>query len=179
MPWFTDRAALLERVDVVSVVVPTSSHFTVAKACLEAGAHVLVEKPIAVIPAEAHELIELARAREQLLQVGHVERFNPIVRTVRPYIGKPGYIECYRLSQFGQRGTDVDVVLDLMIHDLDMVLSFAPGPVQEIRAAGVPVLSSNIDIANARIQFASGCDQLHVESSLSRTIAQAAGVSAG
>ena len=157
VPWYTDRDALLDRVDVVSVAVPTSSHFAVAKSCLEAKVHVLVEKPITAALAEAYELVDLARTRQCLLQVGHVDRFNPVMRSVRPYIGKPGFIECYRLSPFGERGTDVDVVLDLMIHDLDMVLSFAPGPVEEVRAAGFPVLSPNIDIANARIQFASGC----------------------
>ncbi len=156
-PWFTDLGTLLERVDAVSVAVPTSAHFAVAKVCLEAKVHVLVEKPIAVMPVEAHELVELARSRDRLLQVGHVERFNPVVRSVRPHIGKPGFIECYRLSPFGQRGTDVDVVLDLMIHDLDIVLSFGLGPVEDIRAAGVPVLTPNIDIANARIQFGGGC----------------------
>ncbi len=156
-PWFTDLGALLERVDVVSVVVPTSSHFAVGKSCLEAKVHVLVEKPITAALAEAYELVDLARSSRLLLQVGHVERFNPVMRSVRPYIGKPGFIECYRLSPFSTRGTDVDVVLDLMIHDLDMVLSFAPGRVEEIRAAGFPVLSPTIDIANARIQFAGGC----------------------
>src|SRR5436309_5150320 len=154
---FGDPATLLEKVDAVSVAVPTSSHYAVAKACLAAGVHVLVEKPIAITPGEARELVELARARGRVLQVGHIERFNPGIRSVRPHIGKPGFIECHRLSPFGERGTDVDVVLDLMIHDLDMVLSFAPGPVEEVRAAGVPVLSSTIDIANARIAFGSGC----------------------
>src|SRR5947199_6026992 len=156
-PVHPDLKALLDQVDAVSVAVPTSSHHAVVKACLDAGVHVLVEKPIAVTPVEAHELVELARKRGSVLQVGHVERFNPVVRAVRPSIGKPGFIECHRLSPFGERGTDVDVVLDLMIHDLDMVLSFAPGPVEEVRAAGVPVLSSSIDIANARIVFGSGC----------------------
>ncbi len=156
-PWFTDLGTLLERVDVVSVAVPTSSHFAVAKSCLEAKVHVLVEKPITAALTEAYELVELARSRHLLLQVGHVERFNPVMRSVRPYIGKPGFIECYRLSPFSTRGTDVDVVLDLMIHDLDLILSLAPGPVEDIRAAGFPVLSSNLDIANARIEFASGC----------------------
>ena len=154
---FTDARALLERVEAVSVAVPTTAHHAIVKDSLEAGTHVLVEKPIAVTSAEAHELVSLARRRRRVLQVGHVERFNPVMAAVRPSIGKPGFIECHRLSPFGERGTDVDVVLDLMIHDLDMVLSFQPGPVEEVRAAGVPVLSSKIDIANARIAFASGC----------------------
>ena len=136
---------------------PTSAHFAATKACLDAGKHVLVEKPIAVTSAEAHELVELAARRGCLLQVGHSERFNPIMQRMRPHIERPAFIEGHRLSAFGERGTDVDVVLDLMIHDLDLVLSFNPGPVEEIRAAGVPVLSPNIDIANARIAFASGC----------------------
>ena len=148
---------LLKHVDIVSVAAPTSAHFSATKACLEAGKHVLVEKPIAVNSAEARELVELAARRGCLLQVGHSERFNPIMQRMRPFIERPAFIECHRLSAFGERGTDVDVVLDLMIHDLDLVLSFNPGPVEEVRAAGVPVLSSNIDIANARIAFASGC----------------------
>lgn len=156
-PAFARAQDLLDRVDAVSVAVPTSAHYEVVKACLEAGVHVLVEKPVTATPAEARALIELARTKRRALQVGHVERFNPIMRALRPHIHKPGFIECHRLSPFGQRGTDVDVVLDLMIHDLDLVLSLEPGPVEEIRAAGVPVLTPNIDIANARIQFASGC----------------------
>jgi len=154
---FADLAALLAQVEAVSVAVPTSAHYAVVKACLAAGVHVLVEKPIAVTPAEAWELVALARQRKRVLQVGHIERFNPVMQAVRPYIHKPVFIECHRLSPFGERGTDVDVVLDLMIHDLDMVLSLNPGPVEDVRAAGVPVLTSSNDIANARIEFQSGC----------------------
>ena len=154
---FRSVEELLDHVDVVSVAVPTSSHYHVAKACLQAGKHVLVEKPIAVTSAEAGELVQLAAQRRCRLQVGHSERFNPIMQVMRPHIGRPVFIECHRLSNFSDRGTDVDVILDLMIHDLDMVLSFNPGAVEEVRAAGVPVLSSTIDIANARIQFANGC----------------------
>ena len=148
---------LLPHVDVVSVAVPTSGHYAVAKACLQAGKHVLIEKPIAVLPTEAQELVQLAKQRSCCIQVGHSERFNPVMALMRPYIGKPVFVECHRLSSFSERGTDVDVVLDLMIHDLDLVLSLNPGPVEEVRAAGVAVLSSSIDIANARIQFRSGC----------------------
>lgn len=148
---------LLREVDVVSVAVPTSAHYAVAKICLNAGKHVLVEKPIAVEPAQAQELVDLAKAQDCRLQVGHSERFNPIMLAMRPQILRPAFIECHRLSSFSERGTDVDVVLDLMIHDLDLVLSLNPGAVEEVRAAGVPVLSATIDIANARIQFASGC----------------------
>lgn len=154
---FEDVPGLLKTVDVVSVAVPTSAHYRVARACLEAGKHVLVEKPIAVTSAEAGELVELARAKGLRLQVGHSERFNPIMQIMRPYIERPAFIEAHRIGTYSERGTDVDVVLDLMIHDLDLVLSFNPGPVEEVRAAGVPVLSSTIDIANARIQFQSGC----------------------
>lgn len=148
---------LLPEVDVVSVAVPTSVHYPVAKACLQAGKHVLVEKPIAVTSDEAHELVQLAGQRRCRLQVGHSERFNPIMQVMRSHIGRPVFVECHRLSSFSDRGTDVDVILDLMIHDIDMVLSFNPGSVEDVQAAGVPVLSSTIDIANARIQFASGC----------------------
>ena len=154
---WTDPADLLREVELVSVAAPTSAHAAAARQCLEAGKHVLIEKPIAVTPAEARELIDLAARRGCLLQVGHSERFNPIMQRMRPYIERPAFIEGHRLSAFGERGTDVDVVLDLMIHDLDLVLSFQPGPVEEVRAAGVPVLSPNIDIANARIAFAGGC----------------------
>lgn len=155
--FYSDMAALLSDVEAVSVAVPTSAHYAVAKRCLDAGVHVLVEKPITVTLAEATELIDTAHRRGCILQVGHIERFNPAIRAVRSDIHAPGFIECHRLSPYGERGTDVDVVLDLMIHDLDMVLSFKPGAVEEVRAAGVPVLSSTIDIANARIAFTSGC----------------------
>lgn len=154
---FTTVDELLAHVDIVSVAVPTSGHYAVAKACLQAGKHLLVEKPIAVTPGEAQELVQLAKQRGCCLQVGHSERFNPVMALMRPHIGKPVFIECHRLSSFSERGTDVDVVLDLMIHDLDLILSLNPGPVEEVRAAGVAVLSSSIDIANARIQFQSGC----------------------
>ncbi|ULA64965.1 MAG: Gfo/Idh/MocA family oxidoreductase [Nitrospira sp.] len=148
---------LLNDVDLVSVAVPTSSHYAVAKQCLEAGKHVLVEKPIAVRPAEAHELVALAQAKGCRLQVGHSERFNPIMRLMRPHIQRPAFIEGHRQGSYSPRGTDVDVVLDLMIHDLDLVLSLDPGPVEEVRASGMAVLSPTIDIAQARIQFRSGC----------------------
>jgi predicted dehydrogenase len=154
---FRSVEELLPHCDVLSVAVPTSAHYDVAKACLQAGKHVLVEKPIAVTSAEARELVQLASQRQCRLQVGHSERFNPIMQVMRPHIGRPVFIECHRLSSFNERGTDVDVILDLMIHDLDMVLSFNPGAVEDVQAAGVPVLSSTIDIANARIQFKSGC----------------------
>ncbi len=154
---FPDLESLLKQVDAVSIAAPTAAHHPIAKRCLAAGVHVLVEKPIAVTVAEAHDLVEAARQARRTLQVGHIEQFNPAIRAVRSYVKTPGFIECHRLSPFIERGTDVDVVLDLMIHDLDMVLSFEPGPVEEVHAAGVAVLSPNIDIANARISFRSGC----------------------
>ncbi len=154
---FRTADELLPHIDVVSVAVPTSGHYVVAKACLQAGKHVLVEKPIAATPAEAQELVQLAKRWNCCIQVGHSERFNPVMALMRPHIGQPVFIEGHRLSSFSERGTDVDVVLDLMIHDLDLALSLNPGPVEEVRAAGVAVLSSSIDIANARIQFRSGC----------------------
>ena len=154
---FDCLADLLNEVEIVSVAVPTTAHYSVAKACLESGKHVLVEKPIAVASAEAQELVDLADAKGCRLQIGHSERFNPILQLMRPHITRPAFIEGHRLASYSERGTDVDVVLDLMIHDLDLVLSFNPGPVEEVRAAGVPVFSKTIDIANARIQFRSGC----------------------
>jgi predicted dehydrogenase len=154
---FSRPDELIAAVQAVSVAVPTTAHYEVAKLCLEQGRHVLVEKPIAARLADAQELVRLAGERGCVLQVGHSERFNPIMLAARPHIDAPSFIECHRLSSFGERGTDVDVILDLMIHDLDMVLSFNPGPVEEVRAAGVPVLSSHVDIANARIQFGGGC----------------------
>ena len=131
---------LLPLVDVVSVAVPTSSHYAVARACLLAGKHVLVEKPIAVTMAEAQELVRLAEDKHCRLQVGHSERFNPVMQLMRPHIGRPVFIECHRLSSFSERGTDVDVILDLMIHDLDMVLSFNRVPLKTCR---LPVYRSS------------------------------------
>ena len=148
---------LLKQVDVVSVAVPTSFHYPVAKACLEAGKHVLVEKPIAVLPIEAQELVELAKTNRRTLQVGHSERFNPIMQMMRPHIRRPVLFEGQRMGIYSERGTDVDVVLDLMIHDLDLVLSCNPGPVEEVQAAGLSVRSSTNDVANAYIRFESGC----------------------
>ena len=153
----TDLFHLLPQVHAVSVAVPTSAHYSVVEVCLKAGLHVLVEKPIAASLSEGQDLVRMAKEKGRILQVGHVERFNPIGDVVRPYIKQPGFIECHRLSPFQPRGTDVDVVLDLMIHDLDMILSFNLGVVQKVEAAGVTVLSDYIDIANARIEFSQGC----------------------
>ncbi len=152
-----DVGVLLKQVDAVSIAAPTSAHHAVARQCLDAGIHVLVEKPITVTPAEAQELIALARARKAVLQVGHVERFNPVMLKARPSIRRPLLVECRRVSPFTGRSTDVDVVLDLMIHDLDMVLSFQPGAVTDVRAVGAPVVSDKVDVAHAWVTFDSGC----------------------
>lgn len=154
---FPDAAALLQEVDAVSVAVPTSAHHAVVKTALKAGVHVLVEKPITVTRSEALELIELAERQNRVLQVGHVERFNPAIQALRPYIGTPSFIECIRLSPFGTRALDVDVVRDLMIHDLDILLSMNLGPIEQVQAAGACILSSRIDAANVRIAFGKGC----------------------
>ena len=139
------------------MAVPTTSHFPVVRDCLEQDVQVLVEKPLAVTVAEADALVGLARDRGRLLVVGHLERFNSAMEELRSRVTQPRFIESHRLSFYKERGTDVDVVLDLMIHDLDHVLSLVPSPVQEIRAAGVSVLTDNIDLANARLEFADGC----------------------
>jgi len=149
--------ALLGRVDCVTIATPTPAHFETARVFLEAGVDALVEKPITATSAEGRALVELADARGRILQVGHLERFNPAVRAMLALIDKPRFIECDRLAPFGERGTDVDVVRDLMIHDLDVILSCVPGEVERIEAVGIPVLSSNVDIANARLRFAGGC----------------------
>ena len=148
---------LLPQVDAVSVAVPTSAHYPVVKICLEAGLHVLVEKPITSTIEEGNELVRLAKGKQVILQVGHIERFNPVIDAARSYIHNPGFLECHRLGPFQPRGTDVDVVLDLMIHDLDMILTFNLGQVQRVEAVGMPVFTNIIDIANARIEFSQGC----------------------
>ena len=140
-----------------SVCVPTSAHAAVASALLQAGIDVLVEKPIAASLAEADALIELASRHQRILQVGHLERFNPAVLAVHPYIHMPMFFEAHRLSIFTPRSLDVDVILDLMVHDLDIVLSLVQSPVHSLQAVGLPVLSRKVDIANVRIEFASGC----------------------
>jgi predicted dehydrogenase len=154
---FGDYREMLPLVNAVSVAASTSAHFSVVKDCLEQGCHVLVEKPLAVTAAEADALVALARERGRLLLVGHLERFNSAMEELKARVTRPRFIESHRLSFYKERGTDVDVVLDLMIHDLDHVLSLVPSRVQEIRAAGVSVLTSNIDLANARLEFADGC----------------------
>lgn len=144
-------------VQAASVAVPTLHHHAVASALLEAGLDLLVEKPLAAKLAEADELLALAAKYKRILQPGHLERFNPAVLAVQPKLRRPMFFEAHRLSIFGPRALDVDVVLDLMIHDLDIVLTFANAPVREVRAVGLPILSPKVDIANARVEFESGC----------------------
>jgi predicted dehydrogenase len=143
--------------DAASVAVPTSHHAPVASELLTAGVDVLLEKPFTATIQQADDLIGLAQRHKRILQVGHLERFNPAVRAVRPLLHQPLFFEVHRLSVFTPRALDVDVVLDLMIHDLDIVLSWAQSPIRELRAVGLPILSSKVDIANVRIEFASGC----------------------
>ena len=140
-----------------SVAVPTVLHLEVARALMEAGVDVLIEKPVAATLFEADELIRLAAQHRRVAQVGHLERFNPAVRATLPLIKRPMFFEVHRLSVFSPRALDVDVVLDLMIHDLDIVLTFVKSEVKEIRAVGLPILSGKVDIANVRIEFESGC----------------------
>jgi len=144
-------------VQAASVATPTIHHLSVARQLMGAGIDVLIEKPLAASLAEADELVQLARNRDRIAQVGHLERFNPAVRAALPLITTPMFFEVHRLSVFTPRSLDVDVVLDLMIHDLDVVLSFVRSPVAEIRAVGLPILSGKTDIANARLEFKSGC----------------------
>lgn len=152
-----DHRELLGAVEAVSVVTPTPAHFAIARDFLEAGAHVLVEKPITETPQEARALIELAARRGRILQVGHLERFNSAILAAEPHLREPRFVECHRLAPYRERGTDVNVVLDLMIHDIDIVQTIIGAPVKTIDAVGTPVFSEDIDIANARITFANGC----------------------
>jgi predicted dehydrogenase len=144
-------------VQAASVTVPTIHHLQVARTLMEAGVDVLIEKPLAPTLAEADELIELAKVHGRVAQAGHLERFNPAVRATIPLLTQPMFFEVHRLSVFTPRALDVDVVLDLMIHDLDIVLTFVRAPVKEVRAVGLPILSGKTDIANVRIEFESGC----------------------
>lgn len=144
-------------IEAASVAVPTTEHLGVARALLEAGVDVLVEKPIARTLAEADELIALAKQHDRIAQAGHLERFNPAVRAALPLVNRPMFFEIHRLSLFSPRALDVDVVLDLMIHDLDIVLALVKSEVSEIRAVGIPILSAKVDIANVRMEFESGC----------------------
>ena len=148
---------LFDQVDCVSVAVNTQHHYAVARELLDAGIDVLVEKPLTTTVAEGQELLELAVRGQRVLQVGHLERFNPAIRAIAGLVTQPRFIECQRLAPFTERGTDVDVVLDVMIHDIDLLLAMVPSPLRAVEAVGVPVLTPSVDIANARLRFANGC----------------------
>jgi predicted dehydrogenase len=153
----SDHRELVGKVDAASVATPTESHEVIARELLDAGIAVLVEKPIARTVSEADQIIETAKRTGAVLQVGHLERFNPAVMAAARIVTQPRFFEAHRLSVFTPRSLDIDVVMDLMIHDIDVVLSFVNSDVAEVRAAGVPILTPRIDIANARIEFANGC----------------------
>jgi len=152
-----DYRDLLGTVDAVSVVVPTPAHFEVAAAFLESGVHVLVEKPITETIEQANRLVAIAKNRNVTLQVGHLERFNPAVRALEPRLHNPRFVESVRIAPYQVRGTDVDVVLDLMIHDIDLVQFIAGSPIDRVEAVGAAVITDKPDVANARIRFESGC----------------------
>jgi len=154
---FADYRLLFPHVEAVSVAVTTRDHFLVVREALEAGLHVLVEKPFTTTVSEADELLRLADKHNRLLMVGHLERFNTAMEELKQRVTEPRFIESHRLSFYKERGTDVDVVLDLMIHDLDHVLNLVKSSVSEIRAVGISVLTSTIDLANVRLEFANGC----------------------
>ena len=156
-PAFAHVQDLFGRVEAVSIAVPTPLHHQVARTCLEGGVHVLVEKPMAATLEEAEDLVEIAAARQRILQVGHIERFNSALRASLGAIKTPWLIECRRWAPFTPRGADVDVVLDLMIHDLDIVLSLLDAEVRTVEAQGVSLVSSTADVAHARVLFETGC----------------------
>ncbi len=154
---FTDYRDLFGKVEAVSLAIPTVDHARIGVDLLEHGVDVLVEKPIASTPEQAKALIDGAKLHKRVLQVGHVERFNPVVMAARELATRPQFFEIHRLAEFTPRSLDIDVVLDLMIHDIDIVLSLVPAAVREVRAVGIPILSQKADIANARVEFEDGC----------------------
>ncbi len=154
---FSNYQALIGLVDAVSIATPTPTHYEIARFFLEQGIHVLLEKPIATNLAEADDLIQIARKKNLVLQIGHIERFNNAIQAVQPLLEKPHFIESTRLAPFKLRGSDVSVVLDLMIHDIDIIQSIVKSPIRHIYANGASVISPFIDIANARLEFANGC----------------------
>jgi predicted dehydrogenase len=153
---FESLEALIADTEALTVVVPTPAHFAVAGPALERGRHLLIEKPIAASLDEADQLLAIARRTGALIQTGHVERFNRAVRAALPYVDRPRFLECNRLAPFNPRGADVAVVLDLMIHDIDLILTLVGGHVSALAAVGVPILTPNVDIANARLTFQAG-----------------------
>jgi predicted dehydrogenase len=154
---FADHKALAGAIDCASVAVPTGAHAAIGGDLLTAGIDVLIEKPLASTAAEGAALVRAAEAGRRILQVGHLERFNPALRAAQAVITEPRFLECHRLAPFVDRGTDVDVIRDLMIHDLDVIQSFIAAEVEGVEAVGVPVLTPRVDIANARLRFANGC----------------------
>ncbi len=157
VPAFGHHRELLGKVQAVSVVVPTGAHFEISRDFLEHDVDVLIEKPMTSTLSQADALIEISEQRGLIVQVGHLERFNPAVVALKDIVTRPRFIESHRLATFKLRGTDVSVVLDLMIHDIDIILNFVGSPVRHIHAAGVPVISDQVDIANARLEFENGC----------------------
>lgn len=153
---FADVSALVDACDALTVVVPTPAHHAVAKAALARGRHLLIEKPLTTTLDEADELLAIARENGALIQTGHVERFNRAIRAAMPYVDRPRFLESDRLAPFNPRGSDVAVVLDLMIHDIDLLLTLVRSGAQDVAAVGIPVLTPFVDIANARITFTSG-----------------------
>lgn len=153
---FEDPLALIDACDALTIVVPTPAHFAVAKEAVARGKHVLIEKPLTATLAEADELLDLASRNGALVQTGHVERFNRAIRAAMPYVDRPRFLESDRLAPFNPRGSDVAVVLDLMIHDIDLLLTLVKSGAQDVAAVGIPVLTPFVDIANARITFHSG-----------------------
>jgi predicted dehydrogenase len=166
---FTDYKELLPKVDAVSIVVPTSHHHKVAGDCLNAGIDVLLEKPMTVTLEEADDLIAKASDRQLILQIGHLERFNPAVQAMEPFLTTPVFIESNRIATFKNRGVDVDVVLDLMIHDIDIILNIVKSPIKTIHTVGAPVATATTDIANARLIFENGATANVTVSRISRT----------
>lgn len=164
---YSDYKNIIDKLDALSIVTPTISHYEIALNCLRAGKDLLIEKPITVSVAEADELINEAGEKGCVLQVGHIERYNPAVIAVSEMIAKPEFLESERLSPFSGRGTDVDITLDLMIHDIDIILSFVSSPVKEIKAKGASVLTDKIDVAKAWLEFDNGCAALVTASRLS------------
>lgn len=164
---YSDYKNIIDKLDVLSIVTPTTSHYEIALNCLRAGKDLLIEKPITVSVAEADELISEAEKKGCVLQVGHIERYNPAVIAVSEMIDKPEFLESERRSPFSGRGTDVDITLDLMIHDIDIILSFVSSPVKEIKAKGASVLTDKIDVAKAWLEFDNGCAALVTASRLS------------
>jgi predicted dehydrogenase len=160
---------MLERVDAVSVVVPTKQHFKVARQCLEKGVDVFLEKPMTTTVEEADALVELASSCNRILQIGHIEQFNPAVLAMEPYLTTPLFIEAQRIHAFNIRGADVDVVLDLMIHDIDIILSIVHSPLRTMHSVGAPVITSASDIANTRLIFENGCTANITASRISQT----------